>query len=190
MDYMKQSGSKTLVFVGFFAALIFLGIQIFRIPVPAAVGTPFLHFGHIFVVLAILCMGPGYSTLAAVLGFVIFDILNGYIHAIPNVLVSAVINCLLTGTLFAILVKHVVDNKKKEYFSALLCAGVYGVLNIVIDFIWSTAELMITGSSLPAAIAAELTAIPATIINSVFTAVGIALLYVPVKKGYNQIFRR
>jgi len=184
---MKQTGVKQIVIVSFFAALIFLGIQIFRIPMPAAVGTPFLHFGHIFVVLAILCLGPKLSAIAAVLGFVIFDILNGYIHAIPNVFVSAVINCLVTGAIFAALMKKTGHDKKKQYLSALLSAVVYGLLNVVIDFFWSTAELMIAGSSINAALAAELTAIPATIINSVFMVVGIALLYVPVKSGFDRI---
>ena len=41
---------KNLVITAFFTAITFLGIQSFRIPLPAAVGTPFLHFGHIFVV--------------------------------------------------------------------------------------------------------------------------------------------
>lgn len=51
---MRQSSTinlKTIVTAGFFAAVTFLGIQMFRIPLPAAVGTPFVHFGHIFVVL-------------------------------------------------------------------------------------------------------------------------------------------
>ena len=57
---MGQSSTinlKTIVTVGFFAAVTFLGIQMFRIPLPAAVGTPFVHFGHIFVVLGVLLQG-------------------------------------------------------------------------------------------------------------------------------------
>lgn len=184
---MKQSNMKTIVFTGFFAALIFLGIQSFRIPMPAAAGTPFLHFGHIFVVLAILCLGPKRSAIAAVLGFVIFDILNGYLHAIPNVLISAVINCLVSGMLFLKLKKMFKENKKKEFYSAVLCAAVYGILNIVIDFCWSAGELVIAGSTISAAIAAELTAIPATMINSCFMIIGVAILYVPVKNAFSRI---
>ena len=45
---------KNLVITAFFTAITFLGIQSFRIPLPAAVGTPFLHFGHIFVVMGLL----------------------------------------------------------------------------------------------------------------------------------------
>ena len=42
-------------------------------------------------------------------------------------------------------------------------------------------------SDLGAALAAEITSIPATIINAGFTVVGIAILYVPVKKAYKRI---
>ncbi|MFR5556093.1 MAG: hypothetical protein ACLTKE_04110 [Coprococcus sp.] len=59
---MGQSSTinlKTIVTIGFFAAVTFLGIQMFRIPLPAAVGTPFVHFGHIFVVLGVCCCKAG-----------------------------------------------------------------------------------------------------------------------------------
>ena len=46
---MKDQKIKTLVSMAFFTAVTFLGIQAFRIPVPAVVGTPFIHFGHVFV---------------------------------------------------------------------------------------------------------------------------------------------
>lgn len=182
-----NSNVKQIVATAFFAAVVYLGIQSFRIPLPAAVGTPFLHFGHIFVMLAIVCLGAKRSTVAGVLGLVIFDILNGYIHAIPNVFVSTIIKCLFVGTVFAILKKRADGNLKKEYTSAVLCAALYGITNIVVDFIWSTAELVILGSTLGAALTAEITSIPATIINAGFTVVGIAVLYVPVTSAYRRI---
>lgn len=171
----------------FFAAVIFLGIQSFRIPLPAAVGTPFLHFGHIFVMLAVICLGGRRSAIASVLGLVIFDILNGYIHSIPNVFVSSIIKCLLVGALFAAMKKHAAGNKQKEYLYAVICAAVYGITNIVVDFIWSVAELVLLGSSLNAALIAEISSIPATMINAVFTVIGIMLLYVPITSAYNRI---
>jgi len=171
----------------FFAAVIFLGIQLFRIRLPAAVGTPFLHFGHIFVMLAVICLGPVRSTVAGVLGLVIFDVVNGYIHAIPNVLFSTVIKCLLVGFVFLAFKKRFENSPKKLFSGAVICAAIYGVTNIVLDFIWNTAELVIMGSGLKAAFFAELTSIPATIINAVFTVVGIAILYYPVTKAFKLI---
>ena len=178
----ESISTKKIVMTAFFAAIIYLGIQSFRIPLPAAVGTPFLHFGHIFVMLAVLMLGPKLSTVAGVLGLVVFDVLNGYIQAIPNVFVSTIIKCLLVGVIFQVLKKKAQGDAKKEYGYAVLCAAIYGV-----DFIWSTVELVVLGSSWSAALAAEITSIPATIINAGFTVVGIAILYVPVKKAYQRI---
>lgn len=183
----ESISTKKIVMTAFFAAIIYLGIQSFRIPLPAAVGTPFLHFGHIFVMLAVLMLGPKLSTVAGVLGLLVFDVLNGYIQAIPNVFVSTTIKCLLVGMIFQALKKKAQGDAKKEYGYAVLCAAIYGVTNIIVDFIWSTVELVVLGSSWSAALAAEITSIPATIINAGFTVVGIAILYVPVKKAYNRI---
>lgn len=181
----KDNEIKSIVVTAFFSAVIFLGIQSFRVPLPAAVGTPFLHFGHIFVVLAILMLGIKRSMIAGGIGFLIFDIINGYTHAIPNVLVSMIVRCIVVGLIFAAMTK----NKKNTYGCAVVAAVIYGVVNIVFDFIWSTAELVIMGSTLRAAFAAELTSIPATIINAVFTVIGTALLYVPVKSAFDRIVR-
>ena len=101
----ESISTKKIVMTAFFAAIIYLGIQSFRIPLPAAVGTPFLHFGHIFVMLAVLMLGPKLSTVAGVLGLLVFDVLNGYIQAIPNVFVSTIIKCLLVGMIFQSLKK-------------------------------------------------------------------------------------
>ena len=185
----QTNRTKSIVITAFFTAVVFLGIQSFRIPMPAAVGTPFLHFGHIFVLLAIFCLGTKGSTIAGTLGLIIFDILNGYIQAIPNVFVTTVIKCLLIGMLFEALKKKTDGTLKSEYKYAILCAALYGLTNIVLDFVWATAELVIMGSTLEAAITAEITSIPATIINAGFAVIGIALLFVPVKSAYKRIMR-
>ena len=183
----ESISTKKIVITAFFAAVIYLGIQSFRIPLPAATGTPFVHFGHIFVVLAVLMLGPKLSTVSGVLGLLIFDLVNGYVQAIPNVFVSTILNCVIAGTVFVMLKKKAQGDAKKEYGYAIISAAVYGVSNIVIDFVWSTVQLVILGSSWSAALAAEITSIPSTIINSVFTVIGIAILYVPVKKAYQRI---
>lgn len=190
MDATGASNVTSIVTTAFFAAVIFLGIQSFRIPLPAAVGTPFLHFGHIFVMLAIICLGSRRSAIAGVLGLVIFDLLNGYIHSIPDVFVSTIIKCFLIGTVFSLLKKKANGNAHREYLAAVFCAALYGIVNIAIDFIWSVAGLMLLGSSLAAAFTAELTSIPATMINAGFTVIGITLLYAPITAAYKRIPQR
>lgn len=183
----NRSQIKQVVVTAFFAALIYLGIQSFRIPLPAAVGTPFIHFGHIFIVLAVVCLDVKGAVAAGVIGLLLFDVLNGYFHAIPNVFVSTVINCVLSGLVYAGLKKKAAGDRRKEYRAGVTAAAVYGVNNVVIDFVWSTCQLVLVGSTLPAALAAEVTAIPATIINAVFTVIGIGLFYVPVKGAYKRV---
>lgn len=185
----QTTHTKSMVITAFFTAVIFLGIQSFRIHMPAAVGTPFLHFGHIFVMLAIVCLGPKKSAIAGTLGLIIFDLLNGYIYAIPNVFVSTIIKCLLVGYFFEAMKKKTDGTIKAQYKYALLSAGIYGVTNIVLDFLWSTAELVIMGSSWEAALTAEISSIPATIINAVFTVIGMVPLFIPMKSAYERIIR-
>lgn len=69
---------KKLVFTGLFAAIIFIGISVLRIPLPAIVGRPFIHFGNILTVLAVMLLGFGYGAAAGAIGLGLFDILNGY----------------------------------------------------------------------------------------------------------------
>ena len=182
-----HSNVMSVVMTAFFAAVIFLGIQSFRIPLPAAVGTPFLHFGHIFVMLSIVCLGGKRSAVSGVLGLIIFYILNVYLNAIPNVFLSKIINCLFVGADFSFMKRRAAGERKKEYMAAVICAALYGITNIAVDFVWSVAELVLLGSTLSAAVAAEVMSIPATIINAGFTVIGIALLYIPVSSAYRRI---
>lgn len=122
-----HSNVMSVVMTAFFAAVIFLGIQSFRIPLPFAVGTPFLHFGHIFVMLSIVCLGGKRSAVSGVLGLIIFDILNGYLHAIPNVFVSTIIKCLFVGAVFSVMKRRAAGERKKEYMAAVIC----------LDFVWN-----------------------------------------------------
>jgi len=190
MKTVQASKNRTLVMTAFFAAIVFLGIQMFRIPMPAAVGTPFLHFGHIFVILAILCLGGKGAAIAGTSGLVIFDILNGYIHAIPNVFVCTIVKCFIAGILFSALKKRAGADRKKEYQAAIMIAVVYGCLNIITDFTWNVVELVIVGSTWKAALIAEASSIPATIINAVFAVIGTGILYYPVSGAYRRILGR
>ena len=132
----KDENMKRMVITAFFAAITFLGIQAFRIPLPAVVGTPFVHFGHIFVVLGVLLQGGKRGAVSGTLGLVIFDILNGFLQDVPQVFLETVIKCLLIGALFAALKKRAEGNMRKEYRDAMFCTVVYGCMNILIELSW------------------------------------------------------
>lgn len=70
----KSFDLRTLTVLSLYAALIFLSIQVFRIPI----GPQFIHFGNALVLVGLLLFGAGPGLLAAAVGLAIFDILNGY----------------------------------------------------------------------------------------------------------------
>lgn len=181
---MNDNKVKNLVITAFFTAITFLGIQAFRIPLPAAVGTPFLHFGHIFVVMGLLLQGGKRGAVSGTLGLTIFDMLNGYMQDAPKTFVETALKCLIVGAIFAVLKKKADGNRKKEYGAAVICAVLYGCINILMEFIMSTITMMMMGSGFAAAAAGAFTSLPATVINAVFMVIAIAILYEPVKKIY------
>ena len=178
---------KAMVVTAFFAAITFLGIQSFRIPLPAAIGTPFVHFGHIFVVMGVLLQGGKRGAVSGTFGLIIFDILNGYLQDVPQVFIEAVVKCLIVGAIFMILKKKAQGDKKKEYGYAIICAVIYGCMNIVIELVMGTIRMMILGSGFAAAVAGSVASIPATVINAVFMIIAIAVLYQPVKSIYRRV---
>lgn len=182
-----DSNVKSLVITAFFAAITFLGIQIFRIPLPAAVGTPFVHFGHIFVVMGVLFQGGKRGAASGAVGLVVFDLLNGFVQDIPQVFLETVVKCLIVGLIFTLLKKRADGDRKKEYKSAVICAVIYGCMNVIIEFIAGVVKMLIVGSGLAAAVAASATSIPATVINAVFMIAAIAILYQPISVIYNKL---
>lgn len=180
---------RTIVITAFFAAITFLGIQSFRIPLPAAVGTPFVHFGHIFVVMGVLLQGGRRGAISGTMGLVIFDILNGYLQDVPQVFTETVVKCLIIGALFTVLRSRAAGDKKKEFRGAMICAGLYGCMNIVIEFIMGIVEMMILGSGFAAAVLGSAASIPATVINVIFMMIAVFLLYRPVESLYRRMTR-
>lgn len=178
---------KELVITAFFAAITFLGIQAFRIPLPAAVGTPFVHFGHVFVVMGVLLQGGKRGAVSGTLGLIIFDILNGFMQDVPQVFIETIVKCLIVGAIFAAFKKRADGDKKKEYVGAVISAVIYGCMNVLIELVMGAVRMMILGSGFSAAIAGSVISIPATVINAVFMVIAIVVLYQPVRKVYTRI---
>ena len=178
---------KTLVITAFFATITYLGIQVFRIPMPAVIGTPFVHFGHIFVVMGVLLQGGKRGAISGALGLVIFDLLNGYIQDIPQVFAETVVKALIVGAIFVWLKKKAEDDRTKEYKAAVICSVIYGIFNVVIELAAGTVKMVILGSGVSAAFAGSLASIPATVINALFMIIAIAILYRPVSTLYKRI---
>lgn len=187
-DYHSETDKvKELVITAFFAAITFLGIQAFRIPLPAAVGTPFVHFGHVFVVMGVLLQGGKRGAISGTLGLIIFDILNGFMQDVPQVFIETIVKCLIVGAIFAVLKKRADGDKKKEYIGALISAVIYGCMNVLIELVMGAVRMMILGNGFYAAIAGSVLSIPATVINALFMVLAIVILYQPVRKIYTRV---
>lgn len=179
MSSTKNSVSiKDIVLTGLFAAITLLGIQIFRIPLPAAIGSPFIHFGNSFAVLGILLLGGKKGAISASIGLGLFDIINGYgIYALSTVL-SVLIVAAVTTFVF-----NLFKRNDKNIAVIAVSAAAAGLTNVVYDLVFNTIFSIAGGSQFGAAVIASLASISATVINSVSTAIIVTLLYVPLKKG-------
>ncbi|MCO7125207.1 ECF transporter S component [Sporolactobacillus shoreicorticis] len=178
MSNPKNSfGVRDIVLVALFAAVTYLGISALRIPLPAAVGAPFIHFGNSLLVLAVLLLGGFRGGLAGAIGLGLFDLLSGYASTAP---VTVILAFLVAGIVtFAFrLLKHV--DKPLNIFILALIAG---ASKIVLEFLHGLIVLLLGGSAFGASVVGAFTSLPATAINAVSTVIIVSVLYFPLKKG-------
>ncbi len=173
-----DSTVSSIVLVGLFAAIIYLGIQFFRIPLPAAVGAPFIHFGNSLVVLAVLFLGLKRGAIAGSIGLGIFDVLNGYAAEAPIIIIEVVVVAFIVTKTFALLKR---DDSKISNITIVAVAA--GLTKIALSFVEGLIKLLVAGSSFGPAAVNSFISLPATAINSVSTVIIVSLLYFPIKKG-------
>lgn len=110
----RENSLVSIIMTGLFAAIIYLGVWVLRIPVPALVGRPFIHFGNTLTAVAILYLGCRNGMLAGIIGLGGFDLLNGYaatswLTMLEVVVVASVLTAVYKGM-------HYQDSKKKYYY--------------------------------------------------------------------------
>ena len=106
----RENSLVSIIMTGLFAAIIYLGVWVLRIPVPALVGRPFIHFGNTLTAVAILYLGYRNGMLAGIIGLGGFDLLNGYaatswLTMLEVVVVASVLTAVYKGM-------HYQDSKK------------------------------------------------------------------------------
>lgn len=69
---------RTIIVIGLFAALCYVALDFFRIPIPSPVGKPFIHMGNMFVILAALLFNGVTGGLSGSIGMGLWDIIHGY----------------------------------------------------------------------------------------------------------------
>lgn len=172
---------QSLIFTGLFAAIIYIGIWVLRIPVPAMVGRPFIHFGNTLTAVAILYLGYRNGMIAGIIGLGGFDLLNGYaatswLTMLEVVVVATVLTAVYRGMNYR-------DSKKNIIILA-------GVTKIFTTYCVSIVEALMVGTSLQVAYIGAFVSLPATVINSISTAICTPILYFALKDAVKAIMKK
>lgn len=81
MESKKVLNLRRMILIALFSALCYVALMLFKIPVPSPVGTPFIHMGNMFVILAALLFSGTIGGLSGSIGMGLYDVLNGYAHS-------------------------------------------------------------------------------------------------------------
>ncbi|GAA0037550.1 ECF transporter S component [Lactobacillus amylovorus] len=175
---------QSLIFTGLFAAIIYIGIWVLRIPVPAMVGRPFIHCGNTLTAVAILYLGYRNGMIAGVIGLGGFDLLNGYaatswLTMLEVVVVATVLTAVYRGMNYR-------DSKK----NIIILGIIAGVTKIFTTYCVSIVEALMVGTSLRVAYIGAFVSLPATVINSISTAICTPILYFALKDVVKAIMKK
>lgn len=179
----KQNSLQALVLTGLFAAIIYIGIWVLRIPIPAMVGRPFIHFGNTLTAVAILLLGYRSGMIAGIIGLGGFDILNGYaatswLTMLEVVVVASVITLVFRAFKYQ-------DTKR----NIIIIAIIAGLTKILTTYCVSIVEALMVGTSLKVAYIAAFLSLPATVVNSCTTAICTPILYFIFKDAARRILK-
>ncbi len=173
---------KKLVFAGLFAAIIFIGISVIRIPLPAIVGRPFIHFGNILTVIAVMFLGFGYGAAAGAIGLGLFDILNGYAATSWLTVIEAIILAGMVSLSYRS-VGYTEDQLGKLYWVSLVA----GLTKIVTSWCTGVIEALMVGTTFKVAMIGSFTSLTAAVINAIACFVLVPLIYrLLVRVGFSR----
>lgn len=180
----NQNSLRAIVLTGLFAAIIYIGIWVLHIPIPAMVGRPFIHFGNTLTAVAILTLGLRNGMLAGIIGLGGFDILNGYAATSWLTMLEVVIVALVISGLFKAF------NYQDSRRNIIILAIVAGVTKIFTSYCMSIVEALMAGTVFKVALVASFFSLPATVINSISTSICTPLLYFFLKRILQAVTKR
>lgn len=127
------------ILTALFAAIIYIGISVLRIPLPAIVGRPFIHFGNPLMVIAILFLGGVWGGVAAAVGLGGFDILNGYAATSWLTVLEVIVMAIVVSAIMRAF-KH--DDRPSHMITIGIAAG---VTKLITSFLATVVEGLIAG---------------------------------------------
>ncbi len=177
----RTNNLRKLVFTGLFAAIIFIGISVLRIPLPALVGKPFIHFGNTLMVLAIIFLGGAYGFIASAIGLGGFDLLNGYAATSWLTVLECAVMALVVARLYRGLRDRRGDLSTKGIIAISVTAG---ITKIITSYLVSIVEALMVGASFKVAIVTSFLSLTSATINAVSTAIVVPILYMALRRAF------
>ncbi|MFT8411107.1 MAG: ECF transporter S component [Schleiferilactobacillus perolens] len=170
-----------IILTALFAAIIYIGIWVLRIPIPAMVGRPFIHFGNPLMVLAILFLGGVWGGAAAAIGLGGFDVLNGYAVTSWLTVLEVVVMAIVVSAIMRVF-RH--DDRPSHIISVGILAG---ITKLITSYLVSVVEGLMVGMTFKPALIAAFLSLPATAINSLATAIIVPILYFMLRPAFRRI---
>ena len=174
---------KKLALAALFAALSYIGFQVFRFDIPVGTDKTAFHLGNTFVALGALFIGGAMGGAAGAVGLTIADLTSGYATSAPKTFILKLLIGLIVGFIahrgFKI---NEISEKKKLLLATVLSAAGGLLFNIVADplvgYIYKQYVL-----GMPQEISAAFAKIAAlaTSVNAVTSVVFSTLLYLALR---------
>lgn len=180
----EENSLQSIVMTGLFAAIIYIGIWVLRIPLPAIVGKPFIHFGNTLTAVAILYLGYRNGMLAGVIGLGGFDILNGYAATSWLTMLEVVIVASVISAVFRLMKYN--DSPR----NIIILSIIAGVTKIFTSWGNSVIVGLMGGMAVKTAMISAFLSLLATVINSCSTAICTPILYFALKSVSSRVMKR
>lgn len=178
-----ENSLRAIVMTALFAAMIYVGVLL-RIPLPAIVGRPFIHFGNTLTAVAILLLGFRNGALAGMIGLGGFDLLNGYAATSWLTMLETLVVAIVLSAIFKAMKYN--DSTK----NIIILAIVAGVTKIFTSYATTVVEALMAGTAFAPALTAAFMSMLATVINSCSTAIITPILYFAFKNGLTHVLKR
>ena len=125
---------KKLALAALFAALSYIGFQVFRFDIPVGTEKTAFHLGNTFVALGALFIGGAMGGAAGAVGLTIADLTSGYATSAPKTFILKLLIGLIVGFMAHKVFKVNELTEKKEILITTVCSASAGLLfNIFAD---------------------------------------------------------
>jgi hypothetical protein len=125
---------KKLALAALFAALSYIGFQVFRFDIPVGTEKTAFHLGNTFVALGALFIGGAMGGAAGAVGLTIADLTSGYATSAPKTFILKLLIGLIVGFMaHAVFKINEITEKQKLLMATVLSAACGLAFNIVAD---------------------------------------------------------